>query len=46
MKAYFTDKKGSRVIVEPVEKQTEDELRKKCEQIMRKRGIESKLTIE
>ncbi len=46
MKAVFTSKQGHRVTVEPMEKQTEEQLIKKARQIMRKRGIESELTIE
>jgi len=46
MKAVFTSKQGHRVTVEPMNKQTEEELIKKTRQIMKKRGIESELIIE
>ena len=46
MRAIFTSKQGHKVIVEPLEKQTEEQLRKKAQQIMRKRNINSELTIE
>jgi len=46
MRAIFTSKQGHRVIVEPLEKQSEEQLRKKALQIMRKRNIDSELTIE
>jgi hypothetical protein len=46
MKATFIDKFGHKVILEPLEKQTEAQLRKKAEQIMRKRNIKSELKIE
>ena len=45
MKAIFTSKQGFKVIVEPMEKQTEEELIKKVQQIMRKRGIVSDIEI-
>jgi len=46
MKAIFTSKQGHRVIVEPIEGQTEEQLRKKALQIMKKRNIDSELIIE
>ena len=46
MKATFISSKGHKVIVEPLENQTKEQLEKKAQQIMRKRGIESKLIIE
>ena len=46
MKAVFTSKQGHKVIVEPMEGQTEEQLRKKALQIMRKRNIDSELIIE
>ena len=46
MKAVFASKQGHRVTVEPMNKQTEEELIKKTSQIMKKRGIETELTIE
>jgi len=46
MKAVFISKQGHRVTVEPMNKQTEEQLRKKALQIMRKRNIDSELTIE
>jgi len=46
MKAVFISKQGHRVIVEPMEGQTEEQLRKKALQIMKKRNINSELTIE
>jgi hypothetical protein len=46
MKAIFTSKKGHRITVEPIKGQTEEQLRKKALQIMKKRGIESELVIE
>ena len=46
MKAVFTSKQGHKVIVEPLENQSEEQLRKKALQIMRKRNIDSELIIE
>jgi len=46
MKAIFTSKQGHRVVIEPLKGQTEDELRKKAEKIMKYQGIYSKLNIE
>ena len=46
MKAIFTDRFGHKVIIEPLEKQTEEQLIKKAQQVMRKRGIKSELKIE
>ncbi len=46
MRAIFTSKQGHKVIVEPMEGQTEEQLRKKALQIMKKRNINSELTIE
>jgi len=45
MKAVFTSKQSHRVIIEPMKKQTEEQLRKKALQVMRKRGIDSELII-
>jgi len=46
MKASFITPKGHKVIVEPMEKQTVEQLEKKARQIMSKRGIVAELTIE
>jgi hypothetical protein len=46
MKAVFTSKQGHKVIVEPLKKQTEEELRKKAEKIMKFQSINAKLIIE
>jgi len=46
MIAIFTSKQGHRVIVEPMEGQTEQQLRKKALQIMKKRNINSELIIQ
>tara|TARA_R110002126_G_scaffold225537_1_gene370414 strand:+ start:523 stop:666 length:144 start_codon:yes stop_codon:yes gene_type:complete len=46
MKAIFTSKQGHRVTVEPMKKQSEEQLLKKAKQIMAKRGITSKIIIE
>lgn len=45
MKAIFTSKLGHRVIVEPMNNQTEQQLIKKTKQIMRKRNIETEIEI-
>jgi len=46
MRAVFTSKQGHKVIIEPLENQSEEQLRKKALQIMRKRNINSELNIE
>ncbi len=46
MKATFTSKLGFKVTVEPMKKQSKEQLEKKAEQIARKRGIDTKITIE
>tara|TARA_R110000868_G_scaffold214608_4_gene464691 strand:- start:241 stop:384 length:144 start_codon:yes stop_codon:yes gene_type:complete len=46
MKVSFKTPKGFKVIIEPLEKQTVEQLEKKAKQIMSKRGIVAELTIE
>jgi len=46
MKASFIDSFSRKVIVEPIDKQTKEQLIAKVEQIMRKRNITSEITIE
>ena len=45
MKAVFTSPRGHRVVIEPLNNQTKEQLEKKARQIMRKRGVESELVI-
>jgi len=45
MKAVFTSRQGHRVVIEPLKGQTEQELRKKAEKIMKFQSIYSEITI-